>query len=286
MEGQSQKSGVQLPKAVGGESGRNPEGSTDGVTHPTSGPEELIHNDLELMERLVERPNMMQAYRRVKSNGGAAGQDGITVEQLQGYLQENWLSIKEELLNGTYQPRPVRRVEIPKPKGGVRKLGIPTVVDRMIQQALTQILTPIFEPTFSENSFGFRPGRTAHQAIMKSKEYIREGKRWVVDMDLEKFFDRVNHDILMERVRRKVQDKRVLTLIRRYLKTGIMEEGIVRANEEGTPQEALYRLCCQTLCLRTWTVNSNDEDILSADTQTTVISSSARRRRGNECLTL
>jgi len=236
MEGQSQESRVQLPKAAGGEFGRNPEGSTDGVTHPTSGSEELIHNDLELMERLVERPNMIQAYRRVKSNGGAAGTDGITVEQLQGYLQENWLSIKEELLSGTYQPRPVRRAEIPKPKGGARKLGIPTVVDRMIQQALTQVLTPIFEPTFSENSFGFRPGRSAHQAIMKSKEYIREGKRWVVDMDLEKFFDKVNHDILMERVRRKIQDKRVLTLIRRFLKAGIMEEGITRVNEEGTPQ--------------------------------------------------
>lgn len=236
MEGKSQKREVRALKADGGEPGQNPEGSTDGVIHPTSGKENLIHNDLELMEQLVERSNMIKAYRKVVSNKGAAGVDGISTDDLKDYVKEHWGGIKEELLAGTYKPQPVRRVEIPKPNGGVRKLGIPTVMDRLIQQAISQILTSIFEPIFSENSFGFRPGRSAHQAINKAKEYIREGKRWVVDMDLEKFFDRVNHDILIERVRRKVSDTRIISLIRRYLKAGIMEHGITKANEEGTPQ--------------------------------------------------
>jgi group II intron reverse transcriptase/maturase len=172
----------------------------------------------------------------VKRNHGAPGVDGISVESLTGYLKENWLSTKEQLLTGTYKPSPVRRVEIPKPDGGVRLLGIPTAVDRLIQQALLQVLTPIFDPGFSRHSYGFRPGRNAHQAVIQARQYIQDGNRFVVDIDLEKFFDRVNHDILMARVARKVRDKRVLLLTRRYLEAGIMVNGVVVANDEGTPQ--------------------------------------------------
>ena len=179
---------------------------------------------------------MEAAYRKVVSNKGAPGVDGMTTEDLKAYLQTDWIRIKEELLTGRYKPKPVKQVEIPKPDGGVRKLGIPTVIDRLIQQAIHQILNPIFDPNFSESSYGFRPDRGAHQAILKAREYIAEGRRWVVDLDLEKFFDRVNHDILMSRVARKVKDKRILLLIRKYLQAGIMIGGLETAREEGTPQ--------------------------------------------------
>ena len=195
---------------------------------------ETQRNDL--LERTLERENMKRALQRVKRNHGAPGVDGISVESLTGYLKENWLSIKDELLKGTYKPSPVRRVEIPKPDGGVRLLGIPTAVDRLIQQALLQVLTPIFDPQFSRHSYGFRPERNAHQAVRQARQYIQDGYRFVVDIDLEKFFDRVNHDILMARVARKVSDKRILLLIRRYLEAGIMENGVVVASDEGTPQ--------------------------------------------------
>jgi RNA-directed DNA polymerase len=188
------------------------------------------------MEAVVERENMKVAYARVVSNRGAAGVDGMTVEDLKAHLVQHWPSIKEELLRGKYQPQPVLGVQIPKPGGGERQLGIPTVVDRLIQQALHQVLSPIFEPDFSESSYGFRPGRSAHQAVRRARELVREGRRWVVDMDLEKFFDRVNHDVLMARVARKVKDKRVLGLIRRYLQAGMMQEGLARQRTEGTPQ--------------------------------------------------
>ena len=236
MKGQLQKRLVKPQKTIGGESKRNLDGSTNSVTHPTSRKEHTIDNTTELMEQLVARPNMLLAYKKVKSNKGSPGIDKISTEDLKDYLKENWEQIKEQLLRGDYQPQPVRRVEIPKPNGGVRKLGIPTVIDRLIQQSIHQILSPIFELTFSVNSYGFRPNRSAAQAIKRAKNYIREGRRWVIDMDLEKFFDKVNHDILMERIRRKVKDPRILTLIRRYLKAGIMENGIVKVNEEGTPQ--------------------------------------------------
>jgi RNA-directed DNA polymerase len=189
------------------------------------------------METMVERGNMMAAWKRVKANKGAPGVDGMTIDQLWPWLHTNWPQVRTELLNGEYIPQPVRKVEIPKPDGkGVRQLGIPTVLDRLIQQALHQILMPLFEPDFSEFSFGFRPGRSAVQAVRKAREYARNGRRWVVDMDLEKFFDRVNHDILMSRIVRKVEDKRMLKLIRRYLQAGIMEDGIVSPRDEGTPQ--------------------------------------------------
>ena len=192
--------------------------------------------DCPLMERVVERSNMRLAYQRVVENKGAAGVDDLGVSELKDWLMVHWPSVKQALLEGRYMPQPVRRVDIPKPSGGVRTLGVPTVVDRLIQQALHQVLQPVFEVNFSDGSFGFRPGRNAHQALQRAQGYIRAGKRWVVDIDLEKFFDRVNHDVLMARVTRKVSDARVLKLIRRFLEAGMMREGLVEPRVEGTPQ--------------------------------------------------
>ena len=189
-----------------------------------------------LMEQVVERSNLKLAYQRVVKNKGAPGVDDVTVLEFKDWLKRHWPSVKIALLEGRYLPRPVRRVDIPKPSGGTRMLGVPTVVDRLIQQALHQVLQPLFEPTFSDSSFGFRPGRGAHQAVRQAHGYIREGKCWVVDIDLEKFFDRVNHDVLMSRVARQVSDARVLRLIRRFLGAGIMSQGLVEPRTEGTPQ--------------------------------------------------
>ena len=235
MNGQSQKRGVQFLEAKGGDFERNSEGSSTArsTEHRIENTESLT---IELTEWLVARPNMERAYKQVVANKGAPGIDGVGVDELRDYLWQHWGRIKAEILGGTYRPSPVRRVEIPKPNGGARKLGIPTVVDRLIQQALLQILTPIFEPTFSRSSYGFRPRRCAQQAIVQARNYITKGKRWVVDMDLEKFFDRVNHDILMERVRRHIKDERILQLIRGYLRAGIFENGLITGNTEGTPQ--------------------------------------------------
>ena len=189
-----------------------------------------------LMETVVERNNLWLAYERVMRNKGAAGVDGLGVFDFKAWLQQHWPSVKAALLAGEYIPAAIRKVDIPKPNGGVRTLGIPTVLDRLIQQALLQILQPQFDPEFSEHSYGFRPGRNAQQAVQAAKAYIAQGRGWVVDMDLEKFFDRVNHDILMSRLARKIEDERVLKLIRRYLEAGMMEGGIVSMRTEGTPQ--------------------------------------------------
>jgi len=188
------------------------------------------------MEEVCGRENCLRALQRVKSNKGSPGIDGMKVSELPGYLKQHWPAIREQLLSGTYQPQAVRRVEIAKPDGGVRKLGIPTVLDRFIQQAVMQVLQGQWDPTFSEHSHGFRPQRSAHQAVAKAQQYIAGGQRWVVDLDLDKFFDRVNHDKLMAAIARRVSDKRMLKLIRAFLESGVMENGLVSPVEEGTPQ--------------------------------------------------
>ena len=189
-----------------------------------------------LMDAVCERGNLKLAYRRVIENKGAAGVDGIGIAEFKDHLKQHWPTIKAKLLAGEFMPRPVRRVDIPKPQGGVRTLGIPTLTDRLIQQALHQVLSPIFEADFSASSYGFRPGKNAHQAVKAAKQYVAEGRRFVVDMDLEKFFDRVNHDLVMEKLSKKIGDGRVLRLIRRYLEAGMMAGGIVSPRTEGTPQ--------------------------------------------------
>jgi RNA-directed DNA polymerase len=188
------------------------------------------------MEEVCERENLKEALRRVKANKGSAGIDRMTVDGITDYLKQHWPAIREQLLSGTYQPKPVRRVEIPKPDGGVRKLGIPTVLDRFIQQAVMQVLQRQWDPTFSDHSYGFRPGRSAHQAVVQAQRYIAEGHRWCVDLDLEKFFDRVNHDKLMGQIAKRVGDKRLLKLIRAFLNAGVMENGLASPSVEGTPQ--------------------------------------------------
>src|SRR5450432_4594148 len=189
-----------------------------------------------LMDAVVTDENCGKALAAVKRNKGAAGIDRMETTELENHLQAHWEKIRAKLLNGTYVPSPVRRVEIPKPSGGTRILGIPTVQDRFIQQLLLQALTPIFDPTFSEHSYGFRPGRSAQDAVGAAQRYAQEGKDWVVDLDITKFFDHVNHDILMGRIAEVIRDKRVLQLIGKYLRRGAMVEGVVKASEEGTPQ--------------------------------------------------
>jgi RNA-directed DNA polymerase len=193
-----------------------------------------MHEDL--MERVVTQDNATAAWLAVKRNGGAPGIDGMTTQQLRDHVRKHWETIRAKLLAGTYMPSPVRRVEIPKPNGGVRLLGIPTVLDRWIQQMLLQMLQAIFDPAFQAQSFGFRPGKSAHDAVRAAQSYVQAGKDWVVDMDITKFFDRVNHDLLMNRIGQTIRDKRVLGLIGRYLRAGVMVEGLVQASEEGTPQ--------------------------------------------------
>jgi len=189
-----------------------------------------------MLEKVLTRENLNRAYKRVVKNGGSPGVDGMTVEELLPFLKRHGESLRQQVLAGEYQPQPVRRVEIPKPDGGRRPLGIPTAVDRVIQQAIAQVLTPLLEQEFSGHSYGFRPGRSAHQAIRPAQAYIQEGSRIVVDIDLEKFFDRVNHDKLMSLLAKRIADQRVLRLIRQYLEAGVMTGGLVSATDEGTPQ--------------------------------------------------
>ena len=237
------------PKAHRGTVG---ETSAARQTH-TACDESSGHEALTLIEQVVRRENLVAAHARVVRNGGAPGVDGMPVDELMPYCRQHWARIREQLLGGTYIPQPVRRVEIPKPDGkGVRTLGIPTVLDRFIQQALLQVLSPIFDPTFSDASFGFRPGRSTHQAVQRARSHIAAGHRWVVDVDLEKFFDRVNHDVLMARVARRVKDKRVLLLIRRYLQAGMMEGGLISPRTEGTPQGGPLSPLLSNILLDEW----------------------------------
>src|SRR6476469_10122596 len=228
----------QLPLAFMTEGrGETPDAGHEGTESPTAkrGPENPATGE-SLMEEVCERENLEDAWHQVRSNKGSPGVDGRTIDETRDYLREHWPTIREQLLKGTYKPQPVRRVEIAKPDGGVRKLGIPTVLDRLIQQAILQVLQDRWDPTFSEHSYGFRPGRDAHQAVAQAQRYIAAGYNVVVDLDLEKFFDRVNHDSLMARVAARVTDKRVLKLIRAFLKAGVMEGGLVSPVDEGTPQ--------------------------------------------------
>src|SRR6266513_4654090 len=213
------------------EAGRE-ETESSGVTN---GPESPASTN-RLMEAVCERENLKAALRQVKANKGSPGVDGMTVVGIKDYLKQHWPAIREQLLSGTYEPKPVRRVEIPKPDGGVRKLGIPTVLDRLIQQAVMQVLQRQWDSTFSDHSYGFRPGRSAHQAVAQAQQYIAAGYGWVIDLDLEKFFDRVNHDKLMGQIAKRVGDKRLLRLIRAFLNAGVMENGMVSPSVEGTPQ--------------------------------------------------
>ncbi len=223
--------------ALGAEqSGRNPPSEIAEAASVTVERESAHEEPTALMSAVLDRPNMLRAFTRVRRNKGAAGVDGMEVSDLGDYLKDHWAEHRKELLEGRYQPQPVRRVEIPKPGGGKRQLGIPTVLDRLIQQALHQVLSPAFEAGFSDSSYGFRPGRNAGQAVQKARDYVEAGHHWVVDIDLEAFFDRVNHDMLMARVARQVKDKRVLKLIRAYLNAGVCEGGLVTARREGTPQ--------------------------------------------------
>jgi RNA-directed DNA polymerase len=238
MNDKRQKNQLQMALAFTGE------GRSEAPRAPGEGTESLTANCAtespagaeQVMEEVCGRENCQQALRRVKANKGSPGIDGMKVSELPGYLKQHWPTIREQLWSGTYRPQPVRRVEIAKPDGGMRKLGIPTVLDRFIQQAVMQVLQRRWDPTFSEHSHGFRPQRSAHQAVAKAQQYIAEGKRWVVDLDLEKFFDRVNHDKLMAAMARRENDKRMLKLIRAFLESGVMENGLVSPVEEGTPQ--------------------------------------------------
>lgn len=217
--------------------GEAPRGERSGeAVSAAQGDERSGLDTLRLMERIVEGGNLRRALKRVQRNKGSPGTDGLTVEELPAYLREHWPVIREQLLTGRYQPSVVQRCEIPKPGGGVRQLGIPTVLDRFIQQAVLQVLQPVIDPTFSESSYGFRPGRRAQDAVCQAQRYVQGGRRWVVDVDLEKFFDRVNHDVLMGLVAKRIADPRMRTLIRRYLEAGILVTGVVMERHEGTPQ--------------------------------------------------
>jgi group II intron reverse transcriptase/maturase len=230
-----QKSGrPELPSAERGEA---PTDKRSGEARSAAHENERSGNDeKQMLELVVERSNVEAALRRVKKNKGSPGIDGMTVEELPAYVAKHWSRLREDLLAGRYRPQPVRRHAIPKKDGGVRELGIPTVVDRLIQQCILHVLQPRFDPTLSQHSYGFRPGKRAHDAVCAAQRFIQEGRRWVVDVDLEAFFDRVNHDVLMSRLAKRIADRRLLRLIRHYLDAGIMAHGVVMERHEGTPQ--------------------------------------------------
>lgn len=237
MNGEDVERMDEKPEAPSRNKGRKLKGVKSGGRQTiTARRENTIREYTSLMEEVLDKENMLRAYANVVRNKGAPGIDGMTTGDLKEYLKKHWIQLRSELLEGRYKPQAVKQVEIPKPDGGIRKLGIPTVIDRLIQQAIHQTLSPIYEKEFSESSYGFRPGRSAQQAVLKAREHIAKGKGWVVDLDLEKFFDRVNHDILMARIARKIKDRKLLKLIRSYLQAGIMIGGIETAREEGTPQ--------------------------------------------------
>ncbi len=236
MSGRRQKSQMDLAFPVG-QRGEAPTPTGEGTEPPTAARSpERPANPGPSMEEVLERVNLKAALQRVKANKGSPGLDGMTVGELPGYLREHWPALREQLLQGTYRPQPVRRVEIPKPDGGTRKLGVPTVLDRFLQQAVLQVLQRDWDRTFSPSSYGFRPHRSAQQAVAQAQQYIAAGYGWVVDLDLEKFFDRVNHDRLMASVAKRVEDKRLLRLIRAFLNAGVMENGLLSPSVEGTPQ--------------------------------------------------
>ena len=222
-----------------------------------------------LLEQALARENLVLAWKRVKANRGSAGVDGLDIRATADHLKTNWPRIRDALLDRSYRPGPVRRVEIPKSGGGKRMLGIPTVTDRLIQQALLQVLQPLIAPTFSEHSYGFRPGRRAHDAVVSAQRYAQAGYRVVVDVDLERFFDRVNHDVLMDRLAKRVADKAVLRLIRRYLGAGIMAHGVVMERYEGTPQGARSHRCWPTYCWMRWIGRWSNAATVLSDTRTT-----------------
>lgn len=236
----------------GREAGQYPVGRPWGAESVTAAAGQTKAEVSRLMEAVTERSNVWSAYQKVVRNGGAPGVDGLPVGSFKDWLKVHWPCVRTALLEGRYLPSAVRAVDIPKPSGGVRTLGIPTVLDRLIQQALLQVLQPIVEPTFSASSYGFRPGRSAHQALRAAKRYVQDGRTWVVDMDLEKFFDRVNHDILMSRVARHVDDARVLKLIRRYLEAGLMRDGMATTRDRGTPQGGPLSPLLSNILLTDW----------------------------------
>ena len=238
--------------AKGREAGQTPVGRPWGAESVTAAAGQTKAEMSRLTEAVIERSNVGSAYQKVVRNGGAPGVDGLTVGSFKDWLKMHWPRVRAALLDGSYLPSAVRAVDIPKPSGGVRTLGIPTVLDRLVQQALLQVLQPIVEPTFSASSYGFRPGRSAHQALRAAKHYVQSGRTWVVDMDLEKFFDRVNHDILMSRVARHVDDARVLKLIRRYLEAGLMRDGVETVRDKGTPQGGPLSPLLSNILLTDW----------------------------------